>query len=320
MSSAPIPVNDVERIIDLRALEILDTPAEERFDRITRIAQRLFDVPIALVSLVDEERQWFKSRLGLDAAQTPREMSFCAHAILDDEILQVPDARSDERFRDNPLVTADPSIRFYAGAPIDSPNGNKLGTLCVIDRKPRELGPEDLETLRDLADLIEKEVAAIQLATTDTLTHLRNRRGFLLVARQVLLFAKRAGKPACLIFVDLDGMKQINDERGHDAGDRALIHTASLLSATFRDSDITARLAGDEFCVLLSGSSALAATAAVDRLMAAVEAHNQQAGASSDLALSIGLADWDPSSDETLDELMKRADREMYVHKRSKDQ
>ena len=317
MSTAPIPVNEVERIIDLRALEILDTPAEERFDRITRIAQKLFDVPIALVSLVDEDRQWFKSRLGIDATETPRELSFCAHAILDDRILLVPDANSDERFKDNPLVTGDPRIRFYAGAPIDSPSGNKVGTLCVIDRKPRDLSAEDLETLRDLADMIEKEVAAIQLATSDTLTHLRNRRGFMLVARQVLNFAKRAGKPACLIFVDLDGMKRINDELGHDAGDRALIHAANLLSATFRDSDIAARLAGDEFCVLLSGSSALAAKSAIERLMVAVEEHNR--GSSPALALSVGLADWDPATDESLDDLMKRADREMYVHKRSKD-
>ncbi len=266
---------------------------------------------------MDEDRQWFKSRLGLEATETPREVSFCAHAILDDRILLVPDATSDERFRDNPLVTGDPRIRFYAGAPIDSPSGNKLGTLCVIDRKPRELSPEDLEALRDLADMVEKEVAAIQLATSDTLTHLRNRRGFMLVARQVLSFAQRTGKPACLIFVDLDGMKQINDELGHDAGDRALIHTANLLSSTFRDSDITARLAGDEFCVLLSGSSALEARAAVDRLMAAVEGHNRSS--TPKLSLSLGMADWDPSSEETLDELMQRADREMYAHKRSKD-
>ena len=317
MSTAPIPVNEVERIIDLRALEILDTPADERFDRITRIAQRLFDVPIALVSLVDEDRQWFKSRLGLDAAETPREVSFCAHAILDDRILLVPDAKSDERFKDNPLVTGDPRIRFYAGAPIDSPSGSKVGTLCVIDRKPRDLTPEDLAALRDLADMIEKEVAAIQLATSDTLTHLRNRRGFMLVARQVLNFARRTGKPACLIFIDLDGMKRINDELGHDAGDRALIHIANLLSSTFRDSDIAARLAGDEFCVLLSGSSALAARTAIDRLSAAVEEHNRQSSPA--LSISVGLADWDPAGDESLDDLMKRADSEMYVHKRSKD-
>ena len=316
MSSAPITVNEVERIIDLRALEILDTPAEERFDRITRIAQRLFDVPIALVSLVDEDRQWFKSRLGVDATETSREVSFCAHAILDDRILLVPDATSDERFQDNPLVTGDPRIRFYAGAPIDSPSGNKVGTLCVIDRKPRDLSPEDLAALRDLADMVEKEVAAIQLATSDTLTHLRNRRGFLLVARQVLSFARRTGKPACLIFVDLDGMKQINDELGHEAGDRALLEAAKLLSSTFRDSDITARLGGDEFCVMLSGSSATEARTAVDRLMAAVDEHNRQSEPA--LSLSVGLADWDPRSEETLDELMRRADREMYVHKRSK--
>ena len=200
MSSQPIPVDEVERIVDLRALEILDTPPEERFDRITRIAQRLFDVPIALVSLVDEERQWFKSRVGLEVRETPRELAFCNHAIMEDQIFHVTDARDDERFRDNPLVTSDPNIRFYAGAPIDSPGGHKLGTLCVIDRKPRELDENELATLRDLADMVEEEVAAIQLATTDALTHLRNRRGFLLVCRQVLRLAKRMGKPACLVF------------------------------------------------------------------------------------------------------------------------
>lgn len=317
MSTAPIPVNEVERIIDLRALEILDTPAEERFDRITRIAQRLFDVPIALISLVDEDRQWFKSRIGLEVAETPRELAFCAHAIISDETLQVPDARSDERFQDNPLVTSDPNIRFYAGAPIDAPGGSKLGTLCVIDNKPREFSEDELTTLRDLADMVEQEVAAIQLATSDSLTHLSNRRGFLLVARQILSLSRRTGSPACLIFVDLDGMKQINDRLGHDAGDQALIHTARLLSNSFRDSDIGARLAGDEFCVLLSGASALEARTAVDRLMTSVEEHNLQERPA--LALSVGLANWDPASDETLDELMKRADREMYVHKRSKD-
>lgn len=318
MATPPVPPNEVERLIDLRSLGILDTAAEERFDRVTRIAQRLFDVPIALVSLIDEDRQWFKSRVGLEVTETPRELAFCAHAIMGDEILHVGDATSDERFQDNPLVKDAPRIRFYAGAPIDSPSGNKLGTLCVIDRKPRQLSPADLETLGDLAAMVEEELAAIQLATTDTLTNLRNRRGFQLVAGQVLSFAKRMDKPACLVFLDLDGMKQINDRHGHDAGDEALRETARLLSQSLRESDIVARLAGDEFCVLFSGTSALGARAAIGRLQEAVAAHNEANAELPSLSLSAGLADWDPASDETLEELMKRADTEMYTHKRSK--
>lgn len=318
MTKPPVAPNEVERLIDLRALEILDTAPEERFDRITRIAQRLFDVPIALVSLIDEDRQWFKSRIGLEASETPRELAFCAHAIMGDEVLHVGDATSDERFQDNPLVKDAPKIRFYAGCPIDSPNGHKLGTLCVIDRRPRELSEEDLATLRDLAAMVEEELAAVQMATTDTLTGLRNRRGFLLVGRQVLTFAKRMEKPACMVFIDLDGMKQINDKLGHDAGDRALIDTARLLEESLRESDIVARLAGDEFCVLFSGTSALGAEAAIARLQKAVETYNQSKESEPALALSVGLADWDPTSEETLEDLMKRADQEMYAHKRSK--
>ncbi len=318
MGTQPIPVDDVERIIDLRALEILDTPADERFDRITRLAQRLFDVPIALVSLVDEDRQWFKSRVGLEATETPRELAFCGHAIMADETLQISDAQDDERFSENPLVTGEPNIRFYAGAPIESPNGYKMGTLCVIDRKPRELGEEDLSVLRDLADMVEKEVAAIQLATSDPLTQLRNRRGFLLVARQVLRFAKRVEKPACLFFVDIDDMKTINDRHGHDAGDRALVHAGRLLRSSCRESDVVARLGGDEFCVLFSGTSATLADRAITRLRSAVAKHNAESGEAPPLSLSIGSADWDPAGTESLDELMKRADQAMYAEKARK--
>jgi diguanylate cyclase (GGDEF)-like protein len=257
--------------------------------------------------------------MGLEAQETPREVSFCAHAIMGDEILQVADASADERFKDNPLVTSDPNIRFYAGCPIESPNGHKLGTLCVIDRRPRQVDDDDLQILRDLATMVEKEIAAIQLATTDALTGLRNRRGFLLVGRQTLRFAKRMGKPACLLFIDLDGLKQINDELGHDAGDRALVHAARLLRRNFRESDIIARLAGDEFCVLLSGSSALTAATAIVRLQQDIARHNETSAGEPRLALSIGTADWKPSSEETLDELIQRADGEMYTNKRSKE-
>lgn len=164
MKKAPIPDNDSARLSALLQLKILDTPPEERFDRITRVAQKLFDVPIALVSLVDESRQWFKSCLGLDVMETPREISFCGHAIIDDEILCIPDTKADERFADNPVVTGPLNVRFYAGAPLKTLNGYRLGTLCIIDSRPREFSTSDLNLLRDLADSIEEQINRDELA------------------------------------------------------------------------------------------------------------------------------------------------------------
>jgi len=161
-----IPANEDERHASLCQLNILDTDPEEGFDRLTRLAQSYFKVPIALVSLVDSQRQWFKSRQGLDATETPRDISFCGHAILGTDIFCVPDTLEDPRFRDNPLVTSPPSIRFYAGAPLSSPDGMKVGTLCIIDTEPRIWSGEDARVLRDLADCVEKELGQAELLDT----------------------------------------------------------------------------------------------------------------------------------------------------------
>ncbi len=155
---APLPPNERQRLQTLRRYAILDTPQEAAFDRITRLVARLLKVPIATVTLVDEDRQWFKSSYGLQARETSRELSFCAHAILSDEMTVVADAARDERFHDNALVTGDPHIRFYAGAPLESADGFKLGTLCAIDTLPRQLNAEERETLRDLAAIVTDEL------------------------------------------------------------------------------------------------------------------------------------------------------------------
>lgn len=158
MKTPEIPENEAQRLLDLVAHNILDTKAEERFDRITRLAQRTFKVPIALVSIVDKDRQWFKSRCGLDAEQTPRDISFCGHAILGDSVFAVENALEDERFRDNPLVTGPPNIRFYAGCPLSSAQGYKLGTLCIIDDKPRSFDVENKALLASFAEMVECEL------------------------------------------------------------------------------------------------------------------------------------------------------------------
>jgi CheY-like chemotaxis protein len=159
-SPAPLPISEGRRLDALYALHVLDTPPEERFDRYTRIAAGLFDVPIAMVSLIDRDRQWLKSRHGYDVVETPREVAFCAHTILDSAVLQVPDALQDERFADNPAVVGAPRVRFYAGAPLAAPDGSRVGSLCLIDGRPRQLDERQLTLLRDLADLVEAELAA----------------------------------------------------------------------------------------------------------------------------------------------------------------
>jgi serine phosphatase RsbU (regulator of sigma subunit) len=161
--TAPIPLDEQERVAALRALKILDTPPEERFDRVTRLAAKLFDVPIAYVAMIDATRQWFKSKQGLKACQTPRDISFCGHAVLIDEALIVPDALADPRFADNPMVTGEPFVRFYAGQSLKSPDGRRVGTLCVVDRKPRDFSAQDHSILRELADMIERELGLVDI-------------------------------------------------------------------------------------------------------------------------------------------------------------
>ncbi|MCR6665889.1 MAG: GAF domain-containing protein [Methyloversatilis sp.] len=160
MKQPPIPENESERLGALRALLLLDTPPEKRFDRIVQFAAREFDVPIALISLVDENRQWFKSRVGLDACETSREVSFCGHALSMDVPLVIEDALLDERFADNPLVTGPPHIRFYAGAQLRLASGLVVGTLCLIDQAPRTLDEMDLGILGSLRALVVEELTA----------------------------------------------------------------------------------------------------------------------------------------------------------------
>lgn len=181
MQEAGLPNNEASRVATLKGLGILDTPAEDRFDRYTEITAQAFAMPIALISLVDERRQWFKAAVGIDIDETPREISFCAHAILDDDVFEVRNARADPRFRNNPLVIGPPHIRFYAGAPLKANNGHRLGTLCIIDRVPRELTDEERSKLKYLADMVVAEIDRkidAQAGWSDRVTHAINGLAF----------------------------------------------------------------------------------------------------------------------------------------------
>jgi GAF domain-containing protein len=158
MLAAPIPDYDQERLAALREMLILDTPPEERFDKVVQFAAQEFDVPIALISLIDENRQWFKARVGVDVCETGRDVSFCGHAILQEDIFIIPDSRADERFADNPLVVNEPHVIFYAGAPLRMPSGYVIGTLCLIDHHPRDLDATELAILASLRDLLVEEL------------------------------------------------------------------------------------------------------------------------------------------------------------------
>ncbi len=310
-------LDERRRLTTLQALDLLDTEAEERFDRVTRLAKRMFGVEIALVSLVDEDRQWFKSKQGLCATQTPRNISFCGHAILGTDVLVIEDAATDERFHDNPLVLEDPRIRFYAGAPLRAPNGAMLGTLCIIDPSPRRFDQDDARDLADLAGMVEREIAAVQLATIDELTGLTNRRGFNVIAQHVTALCRRMGKRCSLMYFDLNGFKAINDTLGHVVGDQALRGFSELLLKTFRDSDVIARLGGDEFCVLMSGAAIDDAQPPLGRLAAAMAEYNASPEVPFDLDYSVGMVDYDPTRDATLDAVMRQADEQMYEDKRA---
>lgn len=159
MTPAPMPADEADRLNALRDLLLLDTSPEERYDRLARFAAEQLDVPIALLTLVDGQRQWFKSRIGLEVSETARDISFCGHAIMESEIFVVEDASRDPRFLDNPLVTGEPHIRFYAGAPLSAPSGHRIGTLCVIDTEPRTLRPVDLSILDALRCLANETLA-----------------------------------------------------------------------------------------------------------------------------------------------------------------
>lgn len=260
------------RIAALQRYDILDTPAEGAFDKITDLVRTLVGVPIAAVSLLDANRQWFKSHLGLDAAETPRDIAFCDHTIRIGQPLVIPDAQADARFRHNPLVTGDPGIRAYAGAPLRTPDGYNVGSLCAIDTRARDFSPEQLAVLQGLAPIVVEQMELRLLAERDALSGALTRRAFVAaVDRQIALYL-RHGRPAALLLLDIDHFKAVNDTHGHPVGDMAIHSVAATCQAMSRPSDSFGRIGGEEFALLLPEATEADAMQAADRFREAIAA------------------------------------------------
>lgn len=304
--------DELHRLQVLGALQLLDTGPDERFDRLTRMASRLFNVPIALFTLVDLNRQWFKSCIGLDVPETARDISFCGHAILGDDVFVIPDAQADTRFVDNPLVTGAPHIRFYAGCPLRVSGSAKVGTLCIIDTQPRRFDHDDMLALKDLAGMVEDELASFQDSTTDPLTGVWNRRGFLHVAQGSFDYCAGQDQPITLCCLDLDGFKAINDSHGHAEGDAVLRRFADALRQSFRKTDAIARMGGDEFVVLMPGAGTSEANLAIARLRQGLRATEERLGLPYRTTFSTGCVVHDPRQDRDVADLLSRADAAMY--------
>ncbi|MBV7544326.1 sensor domain-containing diguanylate cyclase [Acidovorax sp. sic0104] len=329
-------IDDPQRLQALRRYAVLDTPMEPAYDELADMAGHICAAPVALISFLDRERQWFKAAMGLAVQETPLDQSICRYAARQTGVFVVPDLALDPRFAHFDIVTQEHPMRFYAGAPLVTPDGYVLGTLCVLDYVPRLLAPRLQELMLALARqvirllelkranerqghmLVELEEARRQMAVlahTDVLTGLSNRRAFTERLRQELALLQRGGEPASLLMLDVDHFKRVNDLHGHHAGDMALQHVAALCREVFRAADVVSRWGGEEFMALLPATGVDQAGAVAERLHAALAARPVP-GIEPALVLtaSMGLSAFEPL--HPLDITLRTLDAAMYTAKR----
>jgi len=303
------------RLGALYRYEILDSEPEESFDRITRLAKNVLQMPMVVVSLVDRDRQWFKSRQGVTATETPRAISFCTHTIRDNVPLIVRDAHADPRFAHSPLVTGEPHIRYYIGIPLRSRDGHNIGALCAMDTNVRDLNSGQVKMLEDLARLVVDEMELRLLASIDSLTGVLSRRSFLDAAERDLQQSIRSGSDLSCAVIDLDHFKSINDTYGHGAGDTVLQQVIAACREQLRSSDYIGRTGGEEFTAIFRDTSITAAVEAAERLRSAIESTVVELdGRKIRISASIGVAQR-TNPDWTLSDLMQAADAAMYLAK-----
>lgn len=327
----PVPDNDSARVKDLHHSKLLTSGKLSDLDELAHICQRVMRVDIAAISLVDDKHQWFKSSTGSPFKKTARSLSFCTWAVYYKDHLIVEDTIADSRFCSNPLVTNKPFIRFYSGVPLYSKRGHILGTLCLIDSKPRTMSVSDIELQQHFAhqaELLIEKFELEQLAMTDSLTGLFNRRYFDERAEEAIKQSRREDLPMTIIVLDIDDFKQVNDSFGHSVGDRALIELSAVMKRSLRGSDILSRVGGEEFHILLPNTPESRAQEVAHRMREAIKSthikidHDTlENGASKNinesisLTCSFGIASL-RAQDTHIDEVLKRADAAMYQAKR----
>jgi diguanylate cyclase (GGDEF)-like protein len=319
---------ELERQDVLDDMDILDTPMDPYIDLLTRVTRDIFKVDTVLVSLIDRDRQWFKSRAGAVISCTTRSISFCGHAILQDETMVVENATTDDRFADNPLVTASPNLRFYAGHPLHAPNGLPIGTLCLLHPVPRVFSRGDRGRLKDFAKLVEGYIRLRNLseqtrrlrdtvtrerrkALLDPLTQLWNRAALDHFYAGERESARQNQELIGVLFVDLDRFKNINDQHGHGVGDQVLVETAHRLGKTLRGDDLLLRFGGEEFVVIARVKSAaqLKEIAERSRLTLAAQPFSSSEG---EIAVTASFGATCGTPDDVIEALLTDADQALY--------
>ncbi|OAM53036.1 hypothetical protein A7981_06335 [Methylovorus sp. MM2] len=311
MITAPIPDNEAERLASIKKMQILHTPEEEAFDRIARLTQKIFNVPVVFISIVGEDFNWIKSKVGIDETNGPRDVSICSHIVFDGEIIVVEDASKDERFFDNDLVCNQMNIRFYAGRPLRNTEGFIVGTLCIVDHQPRTFSDDDIDTLNALGHWVESVFEARGLSKSmgnllvelddvrrnsmlDSLLRIWNRGAIEDILKREADLAQRQKSMLSILMVDIDLFKKINDEHGHPVGDAALLSVVKVLRQQLRSYDSLGRYGGEEFLVILPNTSQNDAYRLADRLRETVAKNTIKLGDTViNCTVSIGMANTD---------------------------
>ncbi|UAJ12315.1 GGDEF domain-containing protein [Glacieibacterium megasporae] len=310
--------DEAGRIAAVDRLAVLDTPPEVPFEKIVDLIRTILNVPMATVTLVDRDRQWFLARRGIAAQETPRAISFCTHTIQQRDPLLVPDAHLDPRFMDNPLVQGDPRIRSYAGVPLRTAEGYNVGALCAIDTRPRTFSDAEVNILVNFANIVTDELELRLIAQRDHLTGALTRRGFVEQAAKQFAAYTRHGRPGALIMLDVDHFKTVNDSHGHAAGDQVLRQLAELCSSVMRPNDAFGRLGGEEFALLLPDAAPAEASAVAERFREMIEVYPFEIGAGRTLqvTVSLGVASLDLST-TSVDCWLAAADTLLYRAKQT---
>jgi diguanylate cyclase (GGDEF)-like protein len=309
------PQREQQRLSALDRYDLLDTPAEDSFDRITRLTRRVFNVSMSTITLIDGHRQWFKSRQGVADQQTDRRPALCDVAIRQSQPLIVPDTLLDSRFVENPFVVGAPFIRFYAGAQLRSPDGHAIGTLCAMDSRPRMFDEEDIRALTDLTRIVTSELELRGLAMTDSLTGALSRRAFQAEAARARDLASRHQHQLSCIMFDLDHFKAVNDTHGHGVGDLVLRAAVDMCRNELRAADVIGRMGGEEFAVLLPHTGLAEALAVAEKLRAAMAKVNVEADRGTvRVTASFGVAALDAQTGG-IDGLLRNADMALYAAK-----